>query len=177
MSEKNLNRLIALAVFLVSLIVYMMTVARTVVFWDVGEFIAASYLLQVPHPPGSPLFLLVGRVVSMIPFHPDIAFRVHTISAIASALGVMFLYLVSVKLINRVRGVPASSIDRMLVYGASVVGAFSLAFCTTYWFNASEAEVYGLRCCLSVSSSGSLSDGLSVPTNRTTRSICSSSHT
>jgi len=144
MSEKNLNRLIALAVFLVSLIVYMMTVARTVVFWDVGEFIAASYLLQVPHPPGSPLFLLVGRVVSMIPFHPDIAFRVHTISAIASALGVMFLYLVSVKLINRVRGVPASSIDRMLVYGASVVGAFSLAFCTTYWFNASEAEVYGL---------------------------------
>lgn len=144
MSEKKLNRLVALGIFLVSLIVYMMTVSRTVVFWDVGEFIAAAYLLQVPHPPGSPLFLLIGRVVSMIPFNADIAFRVHTISAVASAIGVMFLYFVSVKLMKRFRGTPESAVERILVYGASAVGALSLAFCTTYWFNASEAEVYGL---------------------------------
>jgi hypothetical protein len=144
MSEKKINRLIALGVFLITFIVYMMTLSRTVVFWDVGEFIAAAYLLQVPHPPGSPLFLLIGRVVSMIPFHEDIAFRVHTISAFGAAIGVMFLYLVSVKLIKRFRGTPVSAIDRLLVYGASVVGALSLAFCTTYWDNAIEAEVYGL---------------------------------
>ena len=144
MSEARLHRLIALGVFLVAAIVYFMTVARTVVFWDVGEFCAAAYLMQVPHPPGSPFFLLLARVVSMIPFYPDIAFRMHSFSSFTSAVGVMFLYLVSVKLIVRFRGKPDSTIDKWVVYGSAVVGAFSLAFGTTYWDNAIEAEVYGL---------------------------------
>lgn len=144
MSERMMNRTIAFGVFFISFIVYMMTVARTVVFWDVGEFIAAAYLLQVPHPPGSPFFLLIGRVVSMIPFNPDIAFRMHTISALGAALGVAFLYLVSLKVIKRFRGTPESTIEKVVVYGASVIGALSLAFGTTYWDNATEAEVYGL---------------------------------
>jgi hypothetical protein len=139
-----INRIVAAFVFFATLFVYMKTLSVTVVFWDVGEFCAASYLLQVPHPPGSPLFLLIARIVSMVPFLPDIAARMHAISAFSSALGVMFLYLVAVKVISKIRGNVASTLDRIIVYGASAIGAFSLAFSTTYWDNAIEAEVYGL---------------------------------
>jgi hypothetical protein len=144
MSDRMINRLVAAGVFLVTFFVYMKTLSVTVVFWDVGEFCAASYLLQVPHPPGSPLFLLIARVVSMVPFLTDIAARMHAISAFSSALGVMFLYLVGVKVISKIRGEARTTLDRIIVYGASAIGAFSLAFSTTYWDNAIEAEVYGL---------------------------------
>ncbi len=144
MSEKMINRLVAFGVFLVTLVVYMKTLSVTVVFWDVGEFCAASHLLQVPHPPGSPLFLLIARVVSLVPFLPDIAARMHAISAAGSAITIMFLYLISVKVISRFRGFPSNSLDRIITYGSSVIGSLALAFSTTFWDNAIEAEVYGL---------------------------------
>jgi hypothetical protein len=143
MSDKMMNRLVALGVFLVTITVYLKTLSVTVVFWDVGEFCAASRLLQVPHPPGSPLFVLVARIVSLIPFLPDIAARMHAISAFGSAFGVMFLYLVNVKIIGRFRAIE-TGVDQLIVYGASAIGAFALAFSTTYWDNAIEAEVYGM---------------------------------
>lgn len=144
MLDKIVNRIVGLAVFSISIVVYLVTISRTVVFWDVGEFCAAAYLLQVPHPPGSPLFLLLARLVSMIPFNPDIAYRMHAISAVTSALGTMFLYLVAVKVIVRFRGIPATLLDKIVVFGASAIGALSLAFGPTYWDNAIEAEVYGI---------------------------------
>ena len=144
MSDKMINRAVALGVFLVTLVVYMKTLSVTVVFWDVGEFCAASHLLQVPHPPGSPLFLLIARVVSMVPFLPDIAARMHAVSAVGSAITIMFLYLIGVKVISLFRGLPSTSIDRLTVYGSSAIGALTLAFSTTFWDNAIEAEVYGL---------------------------------
>ena len=144
MSERKVNRIVALGVVLVSLVVYMKTLSVTVVFWDVGEFCASSWLLQVPHPPGSPLFILIARVVAMVPFLPDIAARMHAISAMTAALGVGFLYLIVVKIISRFRGAVQTGIDRLVVYGSSVVGAFALVFSTTYWDNATEAEVYGM---------------------------------
>ncbi len=143
MIDRKINRIVAAFVFLVSLIIYMMTLSRTVVFWDVGEYLASSYLLQVPHPPGAPLLLLFGRVVSLLPFHPDIAFRMHTVSAFSGAIVVMFLYLISVKLIVRFRGKPETTIDKAIVYGASAIGALSLAFCSSYWNNSIEFEAKG----------------------------------
>ena len=56
MNHSKLNKIMAIAVFFISLATYIVTLADTVVFWDVGEFIAAAYSLQVPHPPGSPFF-------------------------------------------------------------------------------------------------------------------------
>ncbi|MBI4547236.1 MAG: DUF2723 domain-containing protein [Ignavibacteriae bacterium] len=144
MTERKINRIVVLGVFFVSLVVYVMTLPVTVVFWDVGEFCASAWLLQVPHPPGSPLFILIARVVAMVPFLPDIAARMHAISAVASALGVTFLYLVAVKIIGRFRGSPQTFFDRFIVYGSSVVGAFALALSPSYWDNATEAEVYAL---------------------------------
>ncbi len=72
----------AAAVFVASLLVYSATMADSVSFWDCGEFSACSYTLSVPHPPGSPLFLLVGRVFSMVPISSDIAVRVTWMSVL-----------------------------------------------------------------------------------------------
>ena len=144
MEHKKYNRIVALSVFGISLITYVLTLSPTVVFWDVGEFCAAAYSLQVPHPPGAPLFLLIARVFGMIPFTPDTAVRMHFISALASAIAVMFLYLIGVRFIIMWRGKPETVLDRIQVYGSSAIGALSLAFSKTFWFNAVEAEVYGL---------------------------------
>lgn len=144
MNHQKINRILAGTVFGASLLTYLLTLAPTVVFWDVGEFIAASYMLQVPHPPGSPLFLLMTRIAMMFPVASDLAVRAHAFSALCSALGVMFLYLVTVKVILDFRGIPATLADKMTLYGASLIGAFSLTFSTTYWFNSVEAEVYGV---------------------------------
>lgn len=144
MPKLNAKRIVALAVFIASLVVYSITGSPTVVFWDVGEFIAAAYLLQVPHPPGAPLFLLIGRMFGMIPFTPDIAVRMHFISELASALTVMLTFLIIVRFIQMFRSVPKTVSDQITVYGGAAVGALSLAFGKTFWFNALEAEVYGM---------------------------------
>ena len=144
MEHKQLNRLVAGFVFLISLVVYIKTLSDTVVFWDVGEFIAATYLMQVPHPPGSPLFLIIAKVFAMLPTAHDPAVRVHLVSPFASAFTAVFLYLSIVKLILLWREKPATLIDKLSVYGAAVIGALSLTFSPTFWFNAEEAEVYGM---------------------------------
>ena len=139
----QLNRAIAFISLAISFAVYLATMADTVPYWDSGEFIASSYILGVPHPPGSPLYLIIGRLFSMLPFNPDIAFRVNLISPIVSALAVMFLYLSSVKLIVRFRGKIKTHMDAIIVFMSSLVGSLTFAFTDSHWFNAVEAEVYG----------------------------------
>jgi hypothetical protein len=126
-----------------SFVVYFLTMADTVPYWDSGEFIATSFILGVPHPPGSPLYLIIGRVFSMIPFNPDIAFRINLISPVVSALAVMYLYLSTVKLISNYRGKIESTMDAIITFGGSFVGALTFAYTDSHWFNAVEAEVYG----------------------------------
>ncbi|MBN1398065.1 MAG: DUF2723 domain-containing protein [Bacteroidetes bacterium] len=144
MTHKKINRLTALFVSITALIVYIKTIAPTVVFWDVGEFCAAAFSLQVPHPPGAPLFLLLARISSMIPLASDIAVRMHLLSALGSATACGLLYLIIVDLLVMWRGIPSSPFERAVIYGSAVTGSLSLAFSTTFWFNAVEAEVYGL---------------------------------
>ena len=145
MIDKNyirLNRLIAAIIFLITFVIYFDTMAPTVSYWDCGEFIAVSHTLGVPHPPGSPFFLLLGRIFSMIPFNEDIAFRVNIISPIVSALAVMLLYLTIVKIVTHWRGKVENLTDVLIVFGGASVGALTFAFTDSHWFNAVEAEVY-----------------------------------
>jgi len=143
MSQQNIHRIIAFIVFLIAAATYFMTAQPSVSFWDCGEFIASSYSLQVPHPPGTPFFILIGRLLSMIPFAENIAFRVNTISIFSSAFVILFLYLSAVKLIENYN---KNKYDTLLgpigTYVSAAVGALSLAFADTFWFNAIEAEVY-----------------------------------
>ena len=139
----RLNRIFAAVALTLSFLVYLFTMADTVPYWDSGEFIATSYILGVPHPPGSPLYLIIGRVFSMLPFNPDIAFRVNLISPVVSALAIMYLYLSTVKLISNYRGMIRNQIDAVIVFGGSFIGALTFAFTDSHWFNAVEAEVYG----------------------------------
>ena len=143
MTNNTLNRIIAAVVFVASFGVYLLTLAPTVVFWDVGEFIAAAKLMQVPHPPGSPLFLLLTRFAMMIPVAADQAVRAHMLSALLSALAILFGYLATVKIVEIFRGAAVDLLDRIAVYGSSAIGALALAFSTSYWGNSIEAEVYG----------------------------------
>lgn len=131
-------------VFVSSLVVYLITIAPTVVFWDVGEFIAAANMLQVPHPPGSPLFLLLTRIAMMLPVASDMAMRAHAFTALSSAAAILFAYLVMVRFIKNFHGSTDSLTDKLAVYGSSVIGALSLAFCNTNWNNSIESEVYGM---------------------------------
>jgi len=140
----RLNRILAALTFFISFFVYFDTMASTVSYWDCGEFIATSYTLGVPHPPGSPFFLLLGRIFSLIPINQDIAFRVNLLSPLSSALAVMLLYLVVVKVVTHWRGKIENSTDAMIAFGGAVIGALAFAFTDSHWFNAVEAEVYAI---------------------------------
>jgi hypothetical protein len=136
------NRFVAAGIWVFSFIIYSMTVASTVSYWDCGEFIACSYGLAVPHPPGAPLFLLVGRLFSMIPFVEDIGFRVNYISVLSSTFTVMLLYLSIVNLVREWKGSLQSTSDWQIAIFSGVIGSLTFAFTHSFWFNAVEAEVY-----------------------------------
>jgi hypothetical protein len=90
---------VALLVFLAAAAVYLITLTPTVPFWDAGEFIAVSYILGIPHPPGTPLYVILGRVATLVPWQ-SVAERVNAMSAIPAAVAVMLAYLTLVKLIR-----------------------------------------------------------------------------
>jgi hypothetical protein len=156
MPIEKLHRWVGVGVFALTLGIYLKTMAPSVSFWDCGEFIACSYILGVPHPPGSPLYVLLGRVFSLVPFG-EVAARVNAMSALSSALAIWCVYLSTVALARRALGGrslhPFGDGRDIPVLGGAVVAALCLAFSYTQWFNASEAEVYGysiLLACLGV---------------------------
>ncbi|MEW6051329.1 MAG: DUF2723 domain-containing protein [Candidatus Zixiibacteriota bacterium] len=145
------NVVLAALVFVVSFIVYALTVQRSIPFWDCGEFIACSAILGIPHPPGTPLFVLIGRLFAMIPFVTDVAYRVNYISVISSAFTAMLSYLLVVKIVRYFfDDVDTNALSRWIAYIGGVAGAFFVAFSETNWSNAVEAEVYGLSLALMV---------------------------
>ena len=143
MNHKLFHRITASFVFVISFFQFILTVQPSVSFWDCGEFAAAAYSLQVPHPPGAPLFTIIGRLFSMIPFAWNTAFKINLISVFSSAFAVMLLYLIAVKLIENYKGkTPKSLFDALGVYIPAAIGALAFSFSDTFWFNGVEAEVY-----------------------------------
>jgi len=135
--EPKLNRLIAVGVFLLALIVYMMTQARTMSFWDSGEYATCISILGVPHPPGNPFYILFGRaLVALFGGFVSHAVIAAFISVMTSAFAVMFTYLITVQLSSMLKIKPWEAIL------AGLVAAFYTAFSFTFWMNAVEAEVY-----------------------------------
>ncbi|MDZ7361623.1 MAG: DUF2723 domain-containing protein [candidate division KSB1 bacterium] len=144
MSHGKVNAMIAGVVFVISFLTYLSTIAPTTSFWDCGEFIACSYILGVPHPPGAPLYILVGRIFSMLPTSADIGFRVNLMSPIVSGITAMLTYLIIIRLLMIWKGQPQTwtPSDRISVYASGIIGALAFAFSDSQWFNSVEAEVY-----------------------------------
>ena len=145
MKHRKLNRVIALFLFLVAEIVYLSTMAPTLSFWDCGEVIATSYTLGIPHPPGAPLFLLIGHIFSMLPFFHDIGARINLISTLESSATVMLTYLITVRFITLYRAADPDKWtlpEKISAYGGAIVGALALAFSESFWFNAVETGLW-----------------------------------
>ena len=143
MNNKLLHRIFAAGIFIIALLQFWSTVQPSVSFWDCGEFIASSFYLQVPHPPGAPFFLILGNIFSKIPIVENFGMRVNLISVFSSAFAVLFLFLSAVKLIENYKGKrPESLKEAFYTYTAAGIGALAFSFSDTFWFNGVEAEVY-----------------------------------
>jgi hypothetical protein len=146
-SFNQINNLVGWIVFLISLTVYALTLEETASYWDPSEFIATSFKLQVPHPPGAPLFLLLGRFFSFFAFGDvtKVAYAINMMSALASAFTILFLYwsivLFGQKIIQVVKSLEEK---KNLLIAAGVIGSLSYAFSDSFWFSAVEAEVYAM---------------------------------
>jgi hypothetical protein len=141
-TNRKIHVLTGVFVFLASFFMYYRTMAPTTSYWDCGEFIACSYTLSVMHPPGSPLYLLIGRIMTLLPFFKDIGVRVNIFSVFISALTVVLTYLIIVQLVRRYRGEAKNWEDRLILYFSGALGALAFAFTDSFWFNSVEAEVY-----------------------------------
>jgi len=145
MQFKNINRIFGFIALLVSLVVYMLTVQDSVPFWDCSEFAAAAIWQQVPHPPGAPLFLMIGKLFDvLIPFG-DAGWKMNMVSVVSSAVTVWLLYHIAVMVINNMIGKrPSDSAGIFAVCGSALIGALAFTFSDTFWFNAVESEVYAM---------------------------------
>ncbi|MFI5202241.1 MAG: protein O-mannosyl-transferase family, partial [Candidatus Kapaibacterium sp.] len=139
---KRIHYIAGGAAFLVGFITYFLTMQPTIPFWDCGEFAAAASALQIPHPPGAPLWTLVGRIAMLLPTFTDVAARYNLFSVIASALSILLLYLILVHLIRYWRGPAKTNSDAIIMFGGALIGALSYCWTDSFWFNALECEVY-----------------------------------
>ena len=135
----SLEQLISISLFVITFVIYFSTMAPTVSFWDTGEFIATSYILGIPHPPGSPLYLLVGKLFSLIPISSDIAFRVNIFSPLISAATISLLFLICNQFLDRV---DTEIENKTFKIYSSFIASLTFAFTHSHWFNAVETEVY-----------------------------------
>lgn len=148
-SYNKLNNILGWLIFGIALLVYTLTVEPTASFWDCGEFIAAAYKLQIPHPPGAPLFLMIGRIFSFFAGGDvtKVAFWINMVSVVSSAFTILFLFwtitLLARKLVVFEDG-EATLTQKILVLGSGIVGALAYTFSDSFWFSAAEAEVYAI---------------------------------
>jgi len=147
---QKVNNAVGWAVFVLALAVYWITMEPTASYWDCGEFIAVSYKLEVPHPPGAPFFLLIGRLFSFLSFGDEtmVAYWINFSSVLAGAFTSMFMFW-SVVLFGRklmgLRKAEDLTTDRTWVLmGAGLVGSLAYTFCDSAWFSNVEAEVYAM---------------------------------
>lgn len=144
---KKWNTGLGWLVFLIALFTYGSTVEPTVSFWDAGEYIATSSKLQVGHPPGAPLFQMLGAFFSIFASSPSqIGVMLNMMSAFASAFTIAFMFwtitLLLRKLISNYDDV--STGKSYAILGSGLVGSLAFAFTDSFWFNAVETEVYAM---------------------------------
>jgi len=144
---KKWNTILGWFSFLIALTTYSLTVEPTVSFWDAGEYILTSAKLQVGHPPGAPLFQMMGAFFSMFAFEPaQVGFMMNMMSAISSAFTILFMFWTITLLLKKLVGDKndMSQGKVMAILGSGLVGSLAFAFTDSFWFNAAETEVYAM---------------------------------
>lgn len=144
---KKLNTILGWLVFAISFITYALTIEPTVSFWDAGEYILTSSKLQVGHPPGAPLFQMMGAFFSIFALEPSqIGMIMNMMSAVASAFTILFMFwTISMLLVKLVKYKKDSNKNKGLaILGSALVGSLAFAFTDSFWFNAVETEVYAM---------------------------------
>ncbi|MCK4631539.1 MAG: DUF2723 domain-containing protein, partial [Bacteroidales bacterium] len=143
---KVYNRTLGWLTFLTAAVVYLMTIEPTTSLWDCGEFIASAYKLEVGHPPGAPLHMIMARVATLFAGSSASAAKmINALSALASAFTIMFLFWTITHLALKIfAGNKEMTRGQMIaVLASGLVGALAYAFSDTFWFSAVEGEVYG----------------------------------
>jgi hypothetical protein len=144
---KKWNNITGWAAFAIALITYSLTVEPTMSFWDCGEYIATAAKLEVGHPPGAPLFQMLGAFFAMFATSKEtIALMVNMMSVFSSAFTILFLFWSSTIILRKLIS-SYSEINRensIVILGSSFVGALAFTFSDSFWFNAVEAEVYAM---------------------------------
>lgn len=143
---KRINNLVGFVLFGLAAMVFWLTMEPTMSFWDCGEFIAAADKLQVGHQPGAPLFLMIGKLFSLLAAGDvsKVAYWINFSSVLFSAATVMFLYWTITLIADKLYTQEKTTTDKCTIIAAGVVGAMAFTFSDTFWFSAVEAEVYSL---------------------------------
>ncbi len=147
-SYKKVNSILGWIVFTIASAVYILTSEPTMSFWDCGEYIATAYKLEVGHPPGAPLFQMLGRFFSLLALGDVtlVARMVNTMSALASGFTILFLFWTITMIAKKIalRNGEMTPGRMWTVMGAGAVGALAYTFSDSFWFSAVEGEVYAM---------------------------------
>ena len=142
------NNIVGWAVFAVAALTYLVTMEPSASLWDCSEFIATSYKLEVGHPPGAPLFMMMARLATMLaPSTEYVPLMVNAMNSLASAFCILFMFWTVTHLGRRIysaQGRELTDANMWTVLGAGAVGALAYTFTDTFWFSAYEGEVYAL---------------------------------
>ncbi|MEZ4854013.1 DUF2723 domain-containing protein [Flavobacterium sp.] len=145
-SFKKWNTILGWVVFGIAIVTYSLTVEPTISFWDCSEYIATSSNLELGHPPGAPLFQMIGAFFSVFTTNPtQIALMVNMMSAFSSAFTVLFMFWSLTMLMKRVfLNEEASKQNYIMVLGSAFIASLAFTFSDTFWYSAVEAEVYAM---------------------------------
>lgn len=142
---RKVNNLVAWSAFAISLTIYFLTLEPTVSYWDCGEFLSCAVNLEVPHAPGAPFFILLGRLAAILyPANPTI--MVNGLSAVSSAFTILFLFF-TISWFGRklfAKTLEQSVGQKVIIISGAFIGAMAYAVSDSFWFSAVETEVYAL---------------------------------
>ena len=145
---KKWNTLLGWFTFLIAFITYSLTVEPTVSFWDAGEYILTSSKLQVGHPPGAPLFQMLGAFFSIFTFGNNelVGMMLNMMSATSSAFTILFMFWTITLLLKKILVKTDEELNEksLAILGSAFVGSLAFAFTDSFWFNAVETEVYAM---------------------------------
>jgi hypothetical protein len=147
MNYKWLNIFSGWLVFLIATIVYFITIEDTVSLWDCGEYITAAYKLEVGHPPGAPLFMLLGRLFTFFTTPENVAVWINRMSGLSSSATILFMFWSITLLAKKMafgKNRALSNGQIIAIIGSGFIGSLAYTFTDSFWFSAVEGEVYAM---------------------------------